>query len=330
MDLFDRSEGEHEGTEPIIYNVYHDESKEGDYWHIFYFVPVTSRSELLQALKEALLNSRYKGKDRSFKEIRASPTGNNMIEYWLSVLHASFQMKIGDGMLPFTIGRPVGGDYYNKKIFRQFSKPLQCRIAIFYLPNGHNDLTLIDDPTRRIECTFRMGLQGACHYLFSAESPVIIQSIFIDRECHYRRRLDRKWIFRKLSERFRDYCSLGPDCQIEGEIVHEDDRIIIDSTDIFLGTIRYAYLTPHERNHSKKAVHAQRIESILDLIARGSKRMQNSRLGKFAAFSKAWLENGEWQYIPLAQDHFRRKESGQSELSGLTAAGIRILESSSQ
>ena len=43
----------------MIYDIYHDESKEEAYWHGFLFVPRMNRSYLLELLNEARRNTDY-------------------------------------------------------------------------------------------------------------------------------------------------------------------------------------------------------------------------------------------------------------------------------
>jgi hypothetical protein len=51
--------------DPTEYIVYHDESKEPGYWHIFPFVPVGSRAMLVTALREALVSAGHEAKTRT-------------------------------------------------------------------------------------------------------------------------------------------------------------------------------------------------------------------------------------------------------------------------
>src|SRR5206468_13123287 len=46
---------------PMLYDVYHDECKEGGYWHGFLFVPRPTRAELLGLLNRARENTEYQG-----------------------------------------------------------------------------------------------------------------------------------------------------------------------------------------------------------------------------------------------------------------------------
>lgn len=283
-------------VEPTEYIVYHDESKEPGFWHIFFFVPEASRAELIAALEEAWRNSRFRGQHRHYSDLRSSPTGHNMADCWLQILHASFQKKIGSGMLHFTTGRYCAGG----NAPRAFSRPLGCRMAVFRVENGHRDLSPAMDETRRIELTFRMGLQGACHYFHDEKNPMVLRHIFIDREKHYRRPLDKSWILEKLAERFRDYCQLHGACGIDGETVSAEDRIIIDAADILLGVVRNCCIIPDLSDlHRRKADHCRKVQPLLDDIWKGQKRMINSRLGIFGSLSNARIEDEQWIFASL-------------------------------
>ncbi len=297
---------------PTEYIVYHDESKEPGYWHVFLFVPVDSREMLLAALKEALKNSKYKRNDRSYKEIRGSSAGYKMADYWLSILASSFQVQRGAGMLPYTTGRTLGSRYPNRETILQFPRPPGCRMAVFQIINGHADLDTVGDKTRKIELTFRMGLQGACHYFHDDNNPMVLRSIFVDRERQYNRPLDRNWIFSKLSTRFRDYCSLSPECQINGEDVPDDDWLILDAADVLLGVIRNICVRP-DGLHRRKKEHFRAVSPLLEDIQKGQKRMKRSRYGIFGTVSSARLENGQWRYSSLS-DMLRQVYNNSAEM----------------
>ena len=47
----------------IIYDIYHDESKEEAYWHGFLFVPRENRNYLLNLLNEARVNTEKYNRD---------------------------------------------------------------------------------------------------------------------------------------------------------------------------------------------------------------------------------------------------------------------------
>lgn len=279
-------------VEPTEYVVYHDESKEPGFWHIFLFVPLASRAELIEALDEAWRNSRFRGQHRHYSDLRSSPTGHNMADSWIQVLHASFQKSIGNGMIAFCKGRgrpPC-----------TFTKPLGCRMAVFRLENGHRDLSPAMDETRRIELTFRMGLQGACHYFHDENNPMVLRHIFIDREKHYKRTLDKRWIVQTLADRFRAYCRLHNACGIDGEVVSDEDRLILDAADILLGVVRNCCITDDFTTlNRRRASHCQMVLPLLDDIGKGQKRMINSRLGIFGSLSNARVDGEQWAFTPL-------------------------------
>lgn len=156
------------------------------------------------------------------------------------------------------------------------------------------------DETRRIEPTFRMGLQGACHYFHDENTPMVLRHIFIDREKHYRRPLDKRWILGKLAERFRDYCRLDDACGIDGEEVSDENRILLDAADILLGVVRNCCITADLTTlHRRKADHCRVFQTLLEDIGKGQKRMINSRLGIFGSLSTARIQGEQWIFAPL-------------------------------
>ncbi len=176
-------------------------------------------------------------------------------------------------------------------------------MAVFRIENGLKDLSPSMDQTRRVELTFRMGLQGACHYFHDENNPMVLRHIYIDRERQYQRPLDKEWILEKLRKRFRDYCRLPRECGIEGEAVSAEDRIILDAADILLGVIRNFYITPDlSALNPRRAEHCRMIQPLVDDIGKGQKRMINSRLGVFGTLSTARIEGDQWIFAPLHKE----------------------------
>ncbi|MCX6561064.1 MAG: hypothetical protein NTZ26_11215 [Candidatus Aminicenantes bacterium] len=165
------------------------------------------------------------------------------------------------------------------------------------------------DGLSKIETTFRMGLQGAAHYLFSESEPLEIGKIFLDREVHYRieyrREFDKSKILNRLSTNFRQYCSLHPDCEIMGEGVGSDDNILLDLADVALGAIRFATLTPCQLSYedAKQRKRVEICKMLFPLVKKlrdGHARMQNSRFVNFGTFSSAKIEDATWQFKDLS------------------------------
>lgn len=293
----------------MIYDIYHDESQEEAFWHIFLFIPRKSREEVLKYLKRAKQLSNFKGKHLSSKDLY-SDTSFECAKSWLSIFLATLQQKQKERLEHFYLGKEEYNQSQKRRppIYKQFYKPPKCKVAIFHLRNKHRDMISYDDLSK-IETTFRMGLQGAAHYLFNGNDPLIIGNIFLDREEHYRiihkRNFDKEKVLNKLNARFREYCSLHSDCEILGENLSDDDHILLDLADIFLGTFRFGFLNPTSANCSdrekRKFNLCKSVSLLIGKLKEGYARMENSRFENFGTFSSAWIDDGDWVFENIAQ-----------------------------
>ena len=274
------------------YAVFHDESKEDGFWHIFFWVPIDFFEELVEKLSLAQKNSGFAGREFSFKNLK-SKASYRCAEYWLTILKASLHNQKLSQLVDFDLGRIFDEvDNRRKPLYQKFSKMPCCKVNMFYLPNGHRDLNLCKDETSRIETTFRMGLKGGAHYLFSRDNPCEISNVWIDREKHYQRPLEKEKLFSRLQNETRDYIVLSDDCRIEGEDVPEKERLILDAVDILLGSFRHAHVhgTSTDSNAKVQKYKLTRVtHDLLTRLEKGHARMKNSRFYTGYSLSQAEL-----------------------------------------
>ena len=80
----------------IIYDIYHDESKEEAYWHGFYFVPRTNRDYLLILLNEARVITKYFHQVH-YQRIKSKTKCNNVkaiiINSWTTIEYLHYNNK---------------------------------------------------------------------------------------------------------------------------------------------------------------------------------------------------------------------------------------------
>lgn len=300
----------------MIYDVYHDESKEEAFWHIFLFVPRTTKKVLVDCLTKARHISKYQGQQLSFKNLR-SDNSVHCTKAWLSILSAAFQQKSKNQLEPYMLGRTVYDQACQRPtgLIERFSEPPRCKVAIFRLQNNHGDMTGPTEGLSKIETTFRMGLQGACHFLFSQDDPLEIGGIVLDREEHYQIEYDRDFdsakVLNRLEAKFRGYCTLRADCEISGESISADDRMLLDLADLFLGAFRFGTINPNSDTCTgdkaqKKLSLSKVLQPLIVRLNEGYARMRNSRFDRFGTFSSAWIEDVEWRFEDIAPRFFRQ------------------------
>ena len=294
------------------YDIYHDESKEEAFWHIFLFVPHFSKEKVLTYLKEAKKNSKLNLQDFSFKNL-SSKNSIECTKNWLSILSSALQQKDKNQLEPFLTGRDLEFCHTQKRRIpnhKVFDEAPKFKIAIFHQKNNHNDMNGHNDTLSKIETTFRMGLQGASHFLFRNENKLNIKNIVLDREEHYkivdRRDFNKEKIISKLENNFRNYCSFDANFSLSGENISEEDQFFLDLADLFLGAFRLGILKPKFSSCSKrekeKFVLCKAINPLIERVNQGGARMKNSRFENFGTFSSAYIENDEWKFGNLNEN----------------------------
>lgn len=301
----------------MTYDIYHDESKEEAFWHIFLFIPHDIKSELTDTLLQARYLCDYKGRQLSFKNLNSN-SSLNCTKSWLSILSSAFQQKDKKPYEPFYMGTNTYDSSCSRRTgcYGTFSKPLKCKVAIFHLKDNHKDMSSNLNDLSKLETTFRMGLQGASHYLFSPECPLVVSSIILDGEKHYPIQYNANFDFNKVSHKldimFRDYCSLSSTCTISGKNISEEDRILLDLADLFLGAFRFGYLKPQlcdcvsDREVSKYNL-SKVLKPLVYRLNEGYARMKNSRFEKYGTFSSAWIQNDQWEFENISLQFLKQK-----------------------
>ncbi|MEN8255198.1 MAG: hypothetical protein ABFR33_06985 [Verrucomicrobiota bacterium] len=147
-------------------------------------------------------------------------------------------------------------------------------------------------------------MKGGAHYLFSPDTPCCIEGVWLDREKHYQRPLEKEMLLSRLRSETRDYVSLSNSCRIEGEDVPETERLILDAADILLGSFRHAHAHGSSGRSNAKKRKYKLTQVTVDLLKKMNRGdgMRNSRFLKGYSFSQAQLVNDRWEFSPLHQE----------------------------
>lgn len=289
------------------YEIFHDESKEDAFRHVFLFVPINKKQLLLDALQET--RKMVKIKDFSFKNIR-SWSSLFGAKSFLSILCSSLQQKPGKNEPYFKYS--VYNKNENKMCIQTecFHEPLQVKIAIFKQKNNHKDMSWHKDELAKIETTFRMWLQGATHYCFDKDHPLEICKIYIDKEKHYKiwykRDLDKKKIEEKIKLKAKDFISFNKDFEIADWTKDEQNNILLELADLCLWIIRLKYLDANWEQLKKKQISKlilfENIKSLIERFNKWFARMKNSRFEKCWVFTSAEIKDWERSFNELNLD----------------------------
>lgn len=279
------------------YELYHDESKVKGYWHGMLLVPLDKKGQLLEYLKTARNNTRYKtplGIKRVKKKNRVFDAANAWIQIGVGFLRSKSKGKL----YPIYLGERSRG----KPKYEQL--PCDCvgvKFVLFRETESHQDMSYYSDHASKIETTFRMGLKGGLHFLGKPEDGIHIKKMHFDGYEHYARHLDRSRIVDRLKG-LRHYCSVSDRSNVIDDRSSDhrrddsqsyDDCQLLQLTDLLIGGFRTA-LGEKTRN-----VHLQLAHPVKQIIARyqkGYARMKNSRWFRSFCMSQCYLDSGKWQF----------------------------------
>ncbi|MDD3145509.1 MAG: hypothetical protein PHV23_05350 [Candidatus Gracilibacteria bacterium] len=303
------------------YDIYHDESKEDAYWHCFLFIPKENRSIILEELKE--IRSKIEG-NIHFCQLNSKKAGTkiNGCKSLLSTISSSFQQVDKGKMEPFFKYNKTQYCNNSKRKFSEygtFQISPKVKIAIFHQKNNHDDMNF-GDALSRIETTFRMGLQGAKHYLFNDNEKIIVDGIYIDGFEHYKiasgREFDIDKVKQKLVNNSRDYVTFKESFHILDGKINDDDKLFLDIIDLFLGTFRLNYLF---KKGDKSIIDDNRyilfksIEGVINKMSDGPIRMKNSRFKNFGSFSSGSIEKGVWKFENIIEELKKFEKNSKKE-----------------
>ena len=292
-----------------VYDIYHDESQEESYWHGFLFVPRKSRQYLLNLLLESRKNINWE-EPISFKQIgnrqgKKSPK-TCLVSSWLTIgLAALQQQKFEKLRVPFSLG----GSPPIYKSHIEF--PIRCKFVVFKECDKHRKMFYNLSTLACIETTFRMGIKGGMHRLFSDKDPIIVGNVFIDGDEHYIRKFGRSFdvnrSLKRLAEEKRGYVSFLENTQLIPQRSNHkkiesgqdfDDSQLLQLCDILLGGVRLHSYCPD----NKKLKHYISLPCC-ELLKRNTNKhfiTKHSRFSNGFSLSEAWLnKDEEWGFSPL-------------------------------
>jgi hypothetical protein len=289
------------GLTMIDVSVYHDESKEGGYWHGLLIVPNTSRADLLGWLSEARRRSKYSD-PLGIKNCNPSKTRRiACVSSWIS---AGVGSLLRHGTIPVDLG-PVlePGRGHRREPFLS-PRPLNVKFGALHSPDGFASM---GGPwTDLVETTLRIALKGLLHYqdLSSAE-PLNIKSLILDGNRHYNRSLDEARVLGRLRGQLRSSITIADDARIvplssdhRCEPAAYGESQLLQLADCLIGGVRLLATDPSHHLVARGCLAPLR--AIMDRFGAGTARMLNSRFGtNFTANSFGLTPEGEFEFSPV-------------------------------
>lgn len=296
----------------MTYDIYHDECKEGGYWHSFLFVPHATRSLLLELLNRSRVNTNHH-EELHYVTIgrSANPDGKKYIttEAWTSIgCNALQQQKLQKYPPRVLLGRKASRN--SKAEYRRLSKLIHCKFVLFRENSTHQNMYAGMSELQCIETTFRMGIKGGIHKLFSESAPITIGYVFMDGDEHYRGLYGRNFsvnrTLQRLASERRDHVSFTDDARLIPQSSNHkdvqpgqnaDDSHLLQLCDILIGGFRF-HSCVGDRSHPR-FIMSNHCKVLLDHEQENTARMAQSRYFNGFSLQQAWIENEVWNFSLL-------------------------------
>jgi hypothetical protein len=311
----------------MIYDIYHDECKEGGYWHGFLFVPRENRKALLSLMQRAREIAGYSGR-LHYQDIRSKAKPNHqtysVAQAWTSIgCNALQQRKLRLDPPRVTLG--VNPSRGAKPTMEVLDYLLRCKFVLLRERDKHEKMFPSMDGLARIHTTFRMAIKGGVHRLFNEQEPIQIGNVFIDGEEQYiglyGRRFDIEPTLERLAREMRGYVScvdrpkLVPqrnDHELIEDGQNPEDSHLLQLCDLLIGGFRFHVCVGDRRNaRFKISAHCR---SLLERDQDNPVRMRNSRYHNGFSLRETWIDKDEWRFGALTLASLRRGQPEQNRL----------------
>ena len=289
------------------YEIYHDESKEHGYWHGILLVPTTSKSRIIEHLKQVREHTGYHA-PLSLKGIKTFGKIFDCAEAWLDFAIGSMITKF-NSKYPHQIctGEKVRGQK-QLAIFEKLVQgyPLGVKFILFRDRDQFKDMYDLLDHGGKFETSFRIAVKSGLHYLFSGDNHARIVKMHFDGHEHFGRNIDHERIVGRCKG-LRDYCQFKENCPIEdGSSDHRkkpskeyDNCQLLQLTDLLVGSFRTAFGFFGKGKIREQGLLAKPFKELVRRYKQGYARMQNSRWRNSFCLSESFIENGKWQFQGL-------------------------------
>lgn len=276
------------------YELYHDESLEGGYWHGMLLVPTPNKQAYLDLLLAARNNTHHDRK-LGMKNVKQKGKIYNCASAWVQVGVVCMRSSAKDKHEYIYLGN-------DSKRPRQYERVDLCglKFILFRERDVHKKMTGYKDYASKVETTFRFGLKGGLHFLGSNEEPISITKIHFDGHEHHHRHVDKSRIKDRIYG-LRDYCHISdrPDLIDDNRSDHNalhsqehGDCQFLQLTDLLIGCFRTSLGYVTREIHTQLALPVKRC--LVNAHHEGYARMRNSRWFNSFVLSQCYLENDQW------------------------------------
>lgn len=286
------------------YELYHDESQEYGYWHGILLVPLTTKEFILNHLKQIRDHTGYTY-PLSFKNIKKFNKVFDCAEAWLDFAIGSLITKFSPNFpyQVFTGEKIRGRKQYTIFDYLVNSSPLGAKFILFRDRDKFKYMKAAMGYGVKMETSFRIGLTGGLHYLFSEVDPVRVVKMHFDGYEHYGRGIDQIRIINRIKG-LRDYCKFEDSYIVDDRSSdHEKQKCqdhkdcqLLQLSDLLIGSFRTAFGFLGQGKREEQKALAEPVKELIKRYQQGYARMKNSRWRNSFCMSESFIEDDTWQF----------------------------------
>lgn len=278
------------------YELYHDESREGGYWHGMLLVPNNSKLILLELLAKARQKTGHQ-EFLTFKKTRGGGPGFECKRIWIHLAVLGLRSKLGKEPEYVDWGKLIT----SSERFEKIDKLIGLKFILFRDVDHFANMSKLLDFGGKVETTCRIGLKGGLHYLGSEEHPINITKIHFDGYLHYRRHINQDRLIGRLNG-LRNYVSISSrDDLIDDRSSNPksensqsfEDCELLQLTDLLIGSFRSVILGT---DSIYKKIIAYPTLLLMGKLMQGYTRMSHSRWANSFCASQCFLDSDKWDF----------------------------------
>lgn len=277
------------------YEIWHDESKKGGYYHGLLFVPVSKKQSLLDDLRK-IRDEHGIAYDREvkFSGCLKKGTPGRFIRNQLSLF--KHVIKSNPKNCTQLYNRSKKDKYEgNFEPFLELYGKYHCKFGLLEIRDIQDTLDYFHNYRKKVETTFRFLVKGCCHGMFDRNSPIRLLKLHFDGNNQYKGDLNAKRI---LKGNWRQYCRIDDNLEINDKHMSQrklSGKLIMNFIDNIVGAWRARINGEKDPN--------QYLYPLVDLHKRARKKQifsnPNSRWYKSLSLSEFTIREGEPKFPNL-------------------------------
>jgi hypothetical protein len=280
-----------------VYNIFYDECKEDGYWHCFLFVPQNKINYLFQLLNKPRVKFKYTNfihYRKIRKNVKYHTPRCKVILTWIYILNYILQQQKLNSII-----------HWGDRDFEKMDNIFGAKLSVFRQKENLKDMFKQMTYREKVEATFRMGLKGGLHFLFSDENPVI-DKVYVDfKREDFRKYFDETNIFHRIKNETKSNIKYSSNSQVIPVNKYDYNfdcpiSTIMQFVDVIIGSLR---------NYIEQQVEFKarfKVSRILDdLIIKDTSnyaRMKNSRFFKGFSITDAFIKDGIWEFEQIKKN----------------------------